>query len=184
MPSQSWSEMVNPRQAANLPAAVAYASSAVLTDVSPGAATNASLVLPANFLEVGGTYRVRAAGTFSNTGTPTLLLGVYWGGVAGTALATSGAVTTTTGATNWPWLIDYEFTVRSVGSSGTVIGDGKLELATALTAYNTRPLPAVAIAAVTVNTTAAAALTIGGQWGTLSASNTLTCTRFSVTRLY
>lgn len=179
MPVQSWESLLNGQNAANLPAAAAYNTSVTLTDVSPGAATQ-GVIIPANFLDVGSTIRVTAAGTFSNTATPTLLLGVYYGAVAGTALAATGAVTTTTGATNWPFRLEYTGTVQVRGSSGKITGSGVLYLATSLTAYSVIPIPATAIAQVTIDTTTAKAVTLGAQWGTSSASNTLTVTSFLV----
>lgn len=183
MPVQYWSSQINPINSANLPAAVAYNTSITLTDVSPGAASNAATIIPANSLQVGSTIRVTAHGTFSNTGTPTLLLGVYYGAVAGTKLAATGATTTTTAATNWPFRLEYTGTVRSVGTSGTIMGGGVVYLATSLTTYAMIPIDAAAAATVTIDTTAAKALTLGAQWGTSSASNTLTVTNFIVESL-
>jgi hypothetical protein len=160
----------------NVASGTALASSTTLTDVSPAP----QLTFPANFLTSGQVIRVRAAGTFSNTSTPTLLLGVYYGGVAGTALAATSAITTTTGATSWQWQVEYIGRVRTVGSSGTIMGFGWVDLATSLTAVTHRPIPETALATVTIDTTAAKTITLGAQWGTNSASNTLTCVHFDV----
>lgn len=176
-----WPAHVSPNQSANLPAAVAYASSSSLTDVSPGAASNGAFVIPANSLTIGSTITVEALAKFSNTGTPTLLLGVYYGGIAGTKLAATGATTTTTAATNWPVRLKYVGTVQSLGTSGTIVGGGYVMLATSLTAFSLIPIDAAATAAVTIDTTAAKAVTLGAQWGTLSASNTLTVMNYVVT---
>lgn len=155
----------------------ALASSTTLTDISPVP----SIVLPANVLEPGMELYLRAAGQLSNTSTPTLLLGFYYGAVAGAALAASSAVTTTTGATAWPWILEYRGVVRAVGSSGSINGQGVLYLGTALTAFTVRPIPETAAGrTVTIDTTAAKALTVGAQWGTSSASNTITCDDISV----
>lgn len=174
MASQTWETLLNVDQSQI--AGTAYASSVTLTDVSPPP----QLTLPANYLQKGSVLRVTAAGTFSNTATPTLLLGVYYGGVAGTALAATGATTTTTGATNWPFILEYEGIVRTTGTSGTIMGSGRVYLATSLTAYSLIPIPSTAIATVTIDTTTAKAITLGAQWGTNSASNTLTVTKFLV----
>jgi hypothetical protein len=160
----------------NATAGAAYVSSSTLADVSP----TPQLVLPANLLDVGQVIRLRAFGTFSNTATPTLLLGFYYGGVAGTALAATSAITTTTGATNWQFSMEYEGRIRSTGTAGTILGAGWIDLATSLTAVTHRPIPETALATVTIDTTTAKNLTLGAQWGTLSASNTLTCHHFSV----
>lgn len=160
----------------NVTAGAAYVSSSTIADVSP----TPQVVFPANLLDVGQVIRLKAFGTFSNTATPTLVLGFYYGGVAGTALAATSAITTTTGATNWPWQLEYEGRVRSTGSSGTIMGAGMISLATSLTAYTYRPIPETALATVAIDTSTAKSLTVGATWGTLSASNTLTCHHLSV----
>ena len=174
MGAQYW---VSPAPPFHSAAGTAYNTSVTLTDVS--ALPNISL--PANILQPGSELEIRAHGFFSNTGTPTLLMGVYFGGVAGVALAASSAVTTTTGATLWPWRLEYRGIVRSSGSSGTINGQGEWQLGTALTSFTIRPIPEVAASrTATINTTTAQAITIGAQWGTSSASNTLTCDDISV----
>jgi hypothetical protein len=122
-------------------------------------------------------------GTFSNTSTPTLILGFYYGGVAGVALGATGATTTTTGATNWPWRLEMTCVVRSVGSSGTIMCQGTVDLATSLTAVTHIPIPATALATVSIDTTTAKAITCGATWGTNSASNTLMCHQMIVEAL-
>lgn len=154
----------------------AYASSTTITDVSP----TPNITLPANLLEVGSLLRMSAVAKFSNTGTPTLVSGFYYGGVAGTALAATSAITTTTAATNWQLRLFYEGRVRSIGSTGTILGSGWVAISTSLTAWTFRPIPETAIATVTIDTTTAKTLTMGATWGTNSASNTLTCLHFDV----
>lgn len=165
---QLWSAPLHPLHVA---AGSAYASSTTLTDVSP----TPNIVVPADTLQPGMRVEIEAYGVFSNTGTPTLLLGFYYGAVAGTALAATSAITTTTGATNWPFYLRYIGHIRTHGSTGTIMGGGYVDLATSLTAFTHRPIPETALAAVTIDTTTAKAITLGAQWGTNSASNTLTC---------
>lgn len=160
----------------NITAGAAYNTSTTLTDVSP----TPQIVLPANLLDVGQILRLKAFGVFSNTVTPTLLLGFYYGGVAGTALAASAAITTASGVTNVPWEIEYEGRVRSTGSAGTIMGRGTLQLGTSVSAVSVSPIPVTALATVTIDTTTAKTVTVGAQWGTSSASNTLTCHHFGV----
>lgn len=159
----------------------ALASSSALTDISP----TPNIVVPANFLVAGSILRVTAAGRFGTTGTPTLLIGAYIGGVAGAAAFKSDAITTISGASASIWRLEGLIFVRSDGSSGTVMGIGSVQGVSAITAIapagsagsNT---PAVA----TWDTTAAKALTIGAQWSTgTSASNTITCHQFTVESL-
>lgn len=174
---QYWTSPIGPFATAD---GTALASSTTLTDVSVAP----QITLPANILEVGMKVQLEAFGQFSNTSTPTLLLGFYYGGVAGSALAASSAVTTTTGATAWPWMLRYRGQIRAVGSSGSIVGQGELLLGTALTAFTVRPIPEVAASrTVAIDTTAAKTLTVGAQWGTSSASNTLTLNDFTVTLL-
>jgi hypothetical protein len=101
--------------------------------------------------------------------------------VAGSALAASSAVTTTTGATSWPITFRYRGRVRSIGTSGSIYGQGVYYLGTALTTFSTRAIPEVAASrTVTIDTTAAKSITVGAQWGTSNASNTITCNSISL----
>lgn len=127
---------------------------------------------------MGSLVRFVAAGRFSTTATPTLLIGLYYGAVAGTAIMTTGAITTASGVTNLTWRFEGEFRVRTVGSSGTALGTARMHGVPSATAVNLAPASAPATA--TIDTTAAKALTIGAQWGTSSASNTITCHHFDL----
>lgn len=160
--------------------ASALASSTSLTDVSPAP----QIVIPANSLFPGAALRVTAIGKFSNTATPTLLSGLYWGGVAGTKLAATGAITTITSATNWPYQLTATIVCRATGSSGSLLTWGQVSMPASLTAFQAEyPIDSAAIAAVTVDTTTAKALTLGAQWSASSASNTFTCNSFVVEAL-
>ena len=134
------------------------------------------VTLPANALEVGSELELQASGEFSTTGAPTLLLGFYYGGTAGVALAASAAITTGTGAAAWPWVMRWRGVVRSIGTSGTIKGQGILDLGTSLTAFAVSPIPITqALRTVTIDTTVAKAVTVGAAWGTSSVSNSVTC---------
>jgi hypothetical protein len=170
---QKW---VFPLDTQHIADAAAYASSTTLTDVSP----LPNIVVPGLFLLPGMMVKIKAYAKFSNTGTPTLLLGFYYGGVAGVALAATSAITTTTGATNWPIYLEWEGRIRKNGASGTVMGGGWIDLGTSLTSVTHRPIPETAAAEVAIDTTVAKALTLGAQWSASSASNTLTCANFTV----
>ena len=175
MPAQYWESLLN---APALGAGAAYASSAVIADVNP----TPNFVLPANFLQVGSVLRITASGVFSNTGTPTLILGAYYGGVAGTALGATTAITTITAASNWPWKFYWEGVVRTVGPSGTIIGVGHVLMPASITQFQAPwCVPATgAQTAVTIDTTSAKAITLGATWSASSASNTLTVNNFLV----
>lgn len=174
MSRQYWVAPVGPFHTANGPA---YNTSIALTDVS----ALPPIVLPGNTFEIGSEIELSAFGEFSNTLTPTLLIGFYFGGIAGVVLAASTAVTTTTGAVSWPWAIQYRGVVRAVGTAGSINGQGRFLLGTSLTAFATRPLPETSAArTVAIDTTTAKAITVGAQWGTSAAANTLTCNDISV----
>ena len=178
MPNQFWVATQPPYLTAD---GTALASSTTKTDVSAAP----QLAIPANYLQLGTRFRLEADLTFSTTGTPTLLLGFYYGGVAGTALAESSAITTGSGAASWSARLRWSGKWTAVGSSGSVAGHGTLELGTSLTAFTVRPIPEVAASRTvsSLDTTAAKSITVGAQWGTSSASNTITCNNFVLTWL-
>jgi len=171
MSRQYWVAPLSPLQTAD---GTAYNTSVTLTDVSP----TPNIVLPANLLEVGSTLRFEAILRYSTTGTPTLLLGVYYGGVAGVAIAATAALTTPSGVTNNTAYVRGSARVRSVGATGTILGAISVEGVSGATALNLGP--ATAPATATIDTTTAKSVTLGAQWGTSSASNTLTVHHFSV----
>jgi len=174
MPRQYWGAPLPPLHILD---GAAYNTSVTLTDVSRAPQKQ----FAAMQLEEGTELELSAHGLFSNTGTPTLLLGFYYGGVAGVALAATSAITTTTGAASWPWRLYYRGRVRATGTSGSINGDGYIMLGTSLLAFTVRPIPeTLAARTVTIDTTIVKTLTVGAQWGTSSASNTLTCNDLSV----
>jgi hypothetical protein len=166
--AQFWRSVLN---SVGVGAGTALASSTTLTDISPAP----QLVLPANYLFLNQRLRITAYGIYSAVSTPTLLLGVYYGGVAGTALAATAANTAGNGV-SWPWQLYLDIYVRTVGSSGTLWCNGMVNLGTSLATFSTPYfIPSSQTMPVTVNSTTANALTVGAQWGASSASNTITC---------
>ncbi len=177
MPATDWLAIGNNAvSGSGLGAGSAYASSATLTDVSPAPQYTSQTWGP---LYVGQKWRWVAYAIASNTATPTLLLGVYYGGVTGTALCTSGAITTTTAMSAWTWRIEVDSEVISTGTSGTIRSYGWIDIPTSATAVTRQQMNGTA-QDVTVNTTTTSALTVGAQWGASSASNTLTIKGFKI----
>lgn len=174
MPVQSWTAVISPEYLAD---GAAYASSTTVTDVSPTPNT----LIPAMYVHPNTVFEVRAAGRFSTSGTPTLNLGVYYGGVAGTALCTTGTVTTASGAANVTWDLTATLIVRSIGSAGSIFATGRVH-GIASPAAVMMPASAPAVTS-SLDLTSAKALTLGATWGTNSASNTLTVHQFVVTQL-
>lgn len=132
-------------------------------------------------LEEGTQFDVEAWGVFSTTGTPTVILGLYLGPIndpvttSPAILAVSTAKTMTTGATNWEWHAWYDGRIQEHGTTGAVIGTGRWEFGTSLTASTSQRWPETAPASVAVDTTVNKGIAVGWTWSASSASNTVTC---------
>jgi len=135
-----------------------------------------NITIPANYLQDGRALRLRLQGKHSTIATPTLILRVRWGGVAGTLICLSPTFTAGSGITNNLFEIEVMIQVRANGATGTVvaIGYATVQGATAPATQMMCVGGASAPAATTVDLTADTALSVTAQWGTASASNTLT----------
>lgn len=185
--AQFWTVPLNAGTVSGTTTGVALTASTTLTDISPGATSQAFAFAAGQIAYVGQTFRIKASGVLSATSTPTLLMGVYYGGVAGTSLGATAA--TTTGAQSGaPWFLEYTGRITSLGASGAILGQGYVVGIAATTGGPPAPsnaftfMPA-APASVAINTTTQNALTIGAQWGTNNAS-TITCNQFVVEQLF
>lgn len=175
----TWENLLDPFPSARGTAANTFTTA---KDVSPTALP----YLDANMLKLGSKVELEAFGEFSTTGTPTLqlmfLYGVAAGAVAsgGVTLAASGVITTVTTAASFPWHMKWVGTVTAVGTSGSIYGQGILDLGTSLIAFAASSLPVTAAArAVTIDTTTAKTLGVGAAWGTSSVSNSITVDLFT-----
>lgn len=144
-----------------------------------------NVVIPANYMQDGRTLKLTAYGRHSTTGTPTLTFALRWGGVSGTVLCTSGAITCGSAVTNAMWTVEILLQVRTNGATGTIFCTGQAIVgedaantvgsATNASAVGFMGSAGVATpAAVTVDLTADTALSITADWSAASASNTLT----------
>lgn len=136
----------------------------------------ATLTIPANDMVVGAAYRIKAWGTASTTGTPTMQFRALMGA---SPMASTGAITSTSGLSNKSWSVEAYVTVLTTGTSGTTFGHLDFPNAFASTGTGS-PASATSViqdgtAAVTTNTTISNTFTINFTWGTANASNTLTC---------
>lgn len=175
MARQYWVSPLPPFHTAD---GAAYATSVALTDVTPAP----SIVIPANFFEVGMRLEYTAFGRFSNTGTPTLTLGIYFGTgaiAAGMAICATSALTTVTTVTNRTWRLEGAAQIRTIGAgtAATILGVAEVSN---VTTTGVDMAPATAPAVLSTDTTIANKVMIGATWGTSSASNTLTCHFFDV----
>ena len=144
-----------------------------------------NVTIPANYMQDGRILRLRAYGRYSSTTTPTLTFRIRWGGVSGTVLAASGALTVGSTVTAGMWSLEAVLQTRSNGSTGTIFTVGTVEVgddaastvgsATNIHGADFMGSAGVATpAAVTVDLTADTALSITATWSAASASNTLT----------
>lgn len=127
-----------------------------------------SLVIPANTLQVGMTVKGWALGFHSAVANPNIQVRVYFGStvVLDTGIVTSG------NSTNAIWEARGFVTVRSIGVSGTVAAQGfYMEGQGGPNLFGM-----VNTSTVTIDTTASQTINMTVQWGTASASNTITCT--------
>ena len=140
---------------------------------------------PANYMQDGRALRITAYGRHSTTGTPTLTFRIRWGGVGGTVLAASGAITAGSAVSAAMWMLQALLITRANGSSGTIFTTGFAELGddaastvgSATNAHGRDFMGSAGVAtpaAVTVDLTADTALAISATWSAASASNTLT----------
>ena len=130
-----------------------------------------SATLPANFAVVGRTIRVRSHGFISDTATPSSTIKIKLGSV--TLITSTG--TLPSGLSNAEVTFEFVFTFRSIGATGTVIGQGISRITSgAFVSSAARAL--VMTAPATIDTTIANAMDVTYQWGTASASNTISMT--------
>lgn len=133
--------------------------------------------IPAGYMQDGRFLRVRAFGRLSTTGTPTIVFALRWGGVGGTLLATTEAITNGSGVANVNWAIEALIQTRTNGATGTLFVMGVAQVHTAAGTVVTNVFGVSgydAPATATVNLAAEAALSLTATWSAASASNTLT----------
>jgi len=135
------------------------------------------VTIPANYMADGRVLRLRAFGKLSTTGTPTIIFAIRWGGVAGTLLATTEAITCASAAANTAWSLEAIIQTRSNGATGSlfVMGDAMVNLTASTNTSGAFGVSGFdAPAAVTADLSADKALSITADWSAASASNTLT----------
>jgi hypothetical protein len=137
-----------------------------------------NVAIPAGFMRDARALRITAAGKLSTTGTPTMTFAIRWGGVGGTLLATTEAITNGSGVSNVNWWLEALIFTRTNGSSGALLCMGKLHLHTAAgtVAHNVFGVSGYdAPANVSVDLTAAADLALTADWSAADPANTITC---------
>lgn len=141
------------------------------TETSGLGAGVGSLTLPANFLTVGRTIRIKGGGIYSTLITPgNLTVRVKYGGVT---IASVVVGTLLGSASNAGFDFECVITCRSIGASGTVVCAGLINYA-ASGSNRLADYINTGTGTTTVNTTTSNALEVTIQWSSASASNTLT----------
>jgi len=175
-----------------------YYTSPLLIDVADGTQilnSTAETIIASDFtfsandnrLYQGAAFNIRAWFDVSNVVTTpgTLTLRIRWGGVAGTVLATTGAIAlSATARTTYAGSLDADLTFRSVGSAGSAFCMGRAFLNNVPVAADSLPqgiytlgsgganAPAVASS---LDTTTAKALSVTAQFSVNTATTQLTC---------
>lgn len=189
MAMQTWETLVNAYQTSGASSGAAYNTSETLTDISPGGKEpGQALTIAGSFLVPGNILRYTAAGVFSTAAAskPLITVGLYYGGVAGTALA-SIKLETPEGVTNVPWRMEATSRVVSAGKTGKLMTQGLVyglvtpkQSEKVSASLSHMPETASGGNEVAVETGVANILTVGAKWGTNSASNTITCFQWLV----
>ena len=142
------------------------AAGTALTDSTTETAL-ASVSIGANRLQVGSLIQIRYQGIATATNsTDTLAVKLYIGGLSGTALISHAA---TDVADNNVFTGEYELAIRTVGSSGTMVGVGTYKSVPA--AEGTATYKDDFLASTTIDTTVAQSVAVSGTWSVASASN-------------
>lgn len=186
MSRQYWSETV----------AWATASGTAVANTTTETIVYGNITIPANFIQDGRRFRLRVQGQHSTlgSGTVTALFSLRYGGVAGTILCKSAAITQLVSLTAAYWDLDIIMQTRTNGSSGTLMANGVARMfgATAPTIGSATGAPAIGAmtnggqitpAAATIDATADTALSITVTHGAASASNTITGLDYAVEAL-
>ena len=149
----------------------AVASTASETIIFP------DIVIPGNYMQDGRTLKLVAYGKLSTTGTPTIIFSIRWGGVAGTLLALTEAITNGSGVANVNWAVEALIQTRTNGSTGKLMTMGRAAVHTAAATVVTNVFGVSgydAPAEVTADLTIDKSLSLTATWSASSSSNTLT----------
>jgi hypothetical protein len=135
-------------------------------------------ILPANVCRPGTIIKLEAEGEWSSATTPTLALGVYAGipGASGggtlTSILAESGVQTLSALTSIPWRMEYRGKIVTIGTAGSIVGCGDLEIGTSLTALTTVSIPTtLALRTVAINTAVANAIGVCATFSASAAAN-------------
>jgi hypothetical protein len=138
-------------------------------------------------LKLGSKVALDARGEYTCLTSATVQLGFIYNATpnaaGGTTLAASGVITAGTTPTAWPWMLEYEGIVTSIGQAGAnsvIYGHGSLKLGTSLTVFSETAIPITAAARqVSIDAGITALWGVGCAYGASSASNQVICDIFN-----
>ena len=134
------------------------------------------LTVPPNNFQVGDSYNAKLGGIVSAGNNHELTIIIK---SDGTVLATSGLVELST-STNQAWECEIDFTITSIGATGSVITNGNFVFNRNSGAYEGRAFNDTEI----INTTTPQALDVEIQWAQESASDSIVCYQFVLHKTY
>lgn len=143
------------------------APSAAVTNTTVETLFSTFATIKAGTLDVGGLINVRFQGIapLTNT-TDTLAIKLYFGGLTGTLLVSIAA---TDVANNDVFLGEYELAIRTIGTSGTMVGAGTFKSIPA--AEGTMTIKDDILASTAVNTTINQVIGVSATWSVANAGN-------------
>jgi hypothetical protein len=141
-----------------------------------------TLVIPANAVQIGSSYKVLLSGYLSTNGTEEITFRAYLNGNLVPLIAQTGAesISSTAGIPVF-WKCELNYTVQTIGAAGSVMLSGLFYCSKqdTLNSSGSFIIPSAAL----INTTIAQTLDITGQWNATKTSN-ITCQTANVRSIY
>lgn len=177
----SWVALLNNEQYNQVNAGSTLSNSVTLTDISAGSnVSGEAFLMQGSYMYPGMQLRFRANGIASTSGAPGLTLGIYYGGVAGTALAVS-TFNASANMSNTCWELEAICRVDAVGTSATLRTIGHISGLLAIPVMLPQTSSSGGSASVASGTSSV--ITLGAQWSAAAAGNSITCYQFLVEQL-
>ena len=138
--------------------------SSAIASTNSETAYSTTATLSKTLFKPGRIFRLTASGILSTTGTPTIRFRVR---IGTTNIVVFTAQTCPNNSSNQPFLIQAEISVKTIGTSGTVAGEGRLFFGS-----TTATELVVNATDTTVDTTPEQTLNVTAQWSVADAANT------------
>lgn len=175
MSMQSWVETI-----------YTQGSGTTLVSSSSEALLVSDVNIPAGYMYPGRILKIQVAGKASNQATPgNITFRLRWGGISGTVLGSSAFTQAAGALTDQTWYATIFVQCLTAGATGTFLTWGHFQRGNCAVAAvgDIKPdlFPISSLAAVTVDTTTAKALSFTGQFATSSATNSITAMGYVLT---